>query len=349
MNDDVAALPHRPRVGEQRARHEQRRLGVAHAERGEPLRAPPPARGGATSPGTTASTRWTRDEVLGRQHRRRRARRTRRGTPRRARARSSAPRRRGGRRGAAGRRAPRRARRGGRRRGSSGPSRCPRRRRARSAPPGRWWRSAIREATMPITPGCQPSAASTYAAGSAPPARAAATCASASKRIRVSTSRRSTLTRSSSAADRARPLDVGGQQQLEPGVGAVQPPGGVDPRREPEPDRARVDPARVDARDLHQRLQPGLARRRERAQPLAHEPPVLVHERHAVGHGGERDEVEVGVGRAPGPCRPPRAAPARAGARRRPRTARGTGSRRPPDGRSARRAARRRRAARGGR
>ena len=96
--------------------------------------------------------------------------------------------------------------------------------------------------------------------------------------------------------DRARPLDVGRQQQLEPRVGAVQPAGGVDPRREPEADRARVHPARVDARDLHQRLQPGLARRRERPQALAHQPPVLVHERHAVRHGGERDEVEVGVG-----------------------------------------------------
>ena len=31
---------------------------------------------------------------------------------------------------------------------------------------GRWWRSARREATIPITPGCQSSPASTYAARS---------------------------------------------------------------------------------------------------------------------------------------------------------------------------------------
>ena len=108
--------------------------------------------------------------------------------------------------------------------------------------------------------------------GSAPPApRASATCASASNRIRVSTSRRSALTASSSAATARARCDVGGQQQLQPRVGAVQPPGGVDPRREPEADRAGVDAARVHARDLHQRLQPGLARRGERAQALAHE------------------------------------------------------------------------------
>ena len=96
--------------------------------------------------------------------------------------------------------------------------------------------------------------------------------------------------------DGAGALDVAGQQQLEARVGAVQPAGGVDPRREPEADRAGVDPARVDARDLHQRLQPRLARRGERAQPLAHEPAVLADERHAVGDRRERDEVEVGVG-----------------------------------------------------
>ena len=98
--------------------------------------------------------------------------------------------------------------------------------------------------------------------------------------------------------DRAGPRDVGREQQLQPRVGAVQPPGGVDPRGEAEADRARVDAARVDARHVHQRLQPGLARRGQRPQPGPHEPPVLPHERHAVGHRGERDEVEVRVGGA---------------------------------------------------
>ena len=96
--------------------------------------------------------------------------------------------------------------------------------------------------------------------------------------------------------DGARALDVGGQQQLQARVGAVQAPRRVDPRGEPEADRAGVDPARVDAGDLHQRLQPGLAGRGERAQALAHQAAVLADERHAVGDRRERHEIEVGIG-----------------------------------------------------
>jgi hypothetical protein len=92
------------------------------------------------------------------------------------------------------------------------------------------------------------------------------------------------------------PRHVGGEQQLQTCVGAVQPPGRVDARREPEPDRAGVDPAGIHARDRHQRLEPGLAGGGERPEPLAHEAPVLPHQRHAVGHRGERDDVEVRVG-----------------------------------------------------
>ena len=100
--------------------------------------------------------------------------------------------------------------------------------------------------------------------------------------------------------DGARPLRVGGQQQLEPGVGAVEAAGGVEPRREAEADRALVDEARVDARDVHQRAQPRLARAREAAQAGADEPAVLAGERDDVGDRGERDEVEVLVGEPPG-------------------------------------------------
>ena len=77
----------------------------------------------------------------------------------------------------------------------------------------------------------------------------------------------------------ARARDVGGQQQLEARVGAMQAAGGVDARREAEADRAGVDAARVDARDVHEGLQPRLARGGERAQAGADQPPVLVHER----------------------------------------------------------------------
>ena len=128
------------------------------------------------------------------------------------------------------------------------------------------------------------------------PAGCSATSASASKRIRVSTSRRSALTVSSSAATALRALAVLGQQQLEPGVGAVEPPGGVQPRAEPEADRGLVEPARVHARDVHQRAQADLARAGERPQALAHEPAVLALQRHDVGDRGQRDQVQVLVG-----------------------------------------------------
>ena len=96
--------------------------------------------------------------------------------------------------------------------------------------------------------------------------------------------------------DGAGALLVLGQQQLQAGVGPVQAPRGVQSRAQPEADRAGVDRARVDLRDVHQRAQAGLARRGEPAQALAHQPPVLPDERHDVGDGGERDEVEVLLG-----------------------------------------------------
>ena len=96
--------------------------------------------------------------------------------------------------------------------------------------------------------------------------------------------------------DRAGALAVLGQQQLQPGVGAVEAPGGVQPRAEPEADRRLVEAARVDARDVHQRAQPDLARARQRTQALAHEPAVLAHQRHDVGDRRQRDQVEVLVG-----------------------------------------------------
>ena len=93
--------------------------------------------------------------------------------------------------------------------------------------------------------------------------------------------------------DRTGARGILGEQQLEPCVGPVEPAGGVDPRREPEADGAGVERARIDAGDLHERAHARLARRRQRAQTLAHEPAVLSHERHDVGHRGEGHEVEI--------------------------------------------------------
>jgi hypothetical protein len=84
-----------------------------------------------------------------------------------------------------------------------------------------------------------------------------------------------------------------GQHELQPRVGAVKAARGVDPRRETEADRARVEGPRVHRGNPHERAQPDLARRGQRPQPLAHQPAVLTAQRDAVGHGGQRHEVEV--------------------------------------------------------
>ena len=182
----------------------------------------------------------------------------------------------------------------------------------------------MRAATIPITPGCQSSPASTYAGAPA----CSATSASASKRIRVSTSRRSRLIAVELVRDRPRAVLVGGQQQLEAGVGARHPPGRVDARRQAEADRRRVERAGIDCRDRHQRPQarawrwprgssappapaPGSRRRAGRRPPPS---------RARRDRGPRRPALD--------PDRRPPAAP-RPGCRQRPsRTARGTGSRR---------------------
>ena len=149
----VLALPHRPRVGQPRGGHEQRDLRVALAERRERARAPRRASSAELVAGDDGVDALPRHEVLRARARRRvgdeggaeRVDAARRAIVSPAAARWP-PWRAGARRAAS-------ARRAGRTPGSSGPSRCPRRRRARSARTGRWWRSAMREATIPITPG----------------------------------------------------------------------------------------------------------------------------------------------------------------------------------------------------
>ena len=229
-----------------------------------------------------------------------------------ARARSSGRRRRGGRRSGRGGGRPRSGRRAGRTRGSSGPSRCPASPSSAISTAGRWWRSAIRAATIPITPGCQSSPASTYAAAGP----CSATCASAANRIRVSTSRRSALTASSSAAIAARARRILGQQQLEPGVGAVQAPGGVDPRREAEADRRRRRPRPGPrGRPPSARAARACGCRASARSPARTSARFSSTQRHDVGDRGERDQVEVLVGERRILARAPRAAPARACAR----------------------------------
>ena len=148
---------------------------------------------------------------------------------------------------------------------------------------------------------------------------------------------------SSSPAISRGAASVGGEQQLEPRIGAIETAGGVDSGRKAEAESPRVDAARVAARHLHQCAQAELGGVGQRVQAIADEAAILAQQRNEIGDGGERDKVEVLVGgrssRGPGPaCRP-----------RRCRTARGTDTRTPPGERSRSRAAGRRRAGRGGR
>ena len=98
--------------------------------------------------------------------------------------------------------------------------------------------------------------------------------------------------------DLRRAQRVVGQEQLEAGVGAVEPPGGVQTRREAKGDGALGELGGIDSRDAHQSAQAGLGGPRERAQAAAHERAVLIDERHDVGDRGEGHEVEVLLQRA---------------------------------------------------
>ena len=152
------------------------------------------------------------------------------------------------------------------------------------------------------------------AARRAGPRRAASAALPTSRSV----SRRSGLARVELGGDRRRPRRVLGQHQLDPGVGAVEAPGGVDPRRQPEGEVALVEPLRLHPRDRHQRPQARAACAPNLRQPAPHQEPVLADQRHQVGDRRQRDEVEVadparlvaGRSRAPAPRRASRPPPA---------------------------------------
>ncbi len=172
---------------------------------------------------------------------------------------------------------------------------------------------------MPITPGCQSSPASTYAAAGP----CSATCASAANRIRVSTSRRSALTASSSAAIALARAGSSVSSSSSPASARCRRPAALIRGARRKPMRARVDRARVDSRDLHQRAQPGLARAaRARAAPRAR----ARGSRRRAARRRRRWRAPPGRGPRPRARLGRRAVPARACTRRRWRTAPGTGS-----------------------
>ncbi len=316
----VAALPHRPRVGQPRGGHEQRDIGVRGAERREARRAPRPGRGPSSSPATTASTRCTGTRSSGRStaaacasKAARKRVDVRRGAP-------GSPRRRGGRRGARGARRTPRSPPSRSNAGIERPEPVPCSPSSATSTHGRWWRSAIREATIPMTPGCHPSPASTYALRSP----ASATMPSASKRMRCSTWRRSAFARSSSSAiARARSASAVSSSST-PASARYRRPAAFRRGARRKPIARASMRAGSALRHAHERAQALAARRAHRTQAGAHQPAVLPAQRDAVGDRGERDELEVlrplGVVVAQRPGEHVR--------RRPPRTARGTGSRR---------------------
>ena len=126
---------------------------------------------------------------------------------------------------------------------------------------GRRWRSTSREATIPTTPGCQPSPRAPA------PGRRAARRQRGSRPLGRRDHQALGLAPLAVGAvelggDRGRPLGILGEHQLDAGVGSVEAPGGVDPRREPEAERPLVDGLGIDRGGRHQGAQPGRGERR---------------------------------------------------------------------------------------
>ena len=157
----VLALPHRARVGQPRGRDEQRDIGVADAERRQQLELLG-QRAAELVAGDDGVDALDRHQVGRAEHRLRRA-----PTNAARNASTSSRRDRAAGRGAVAavaEQVARRRRRGPPSRSNAGierPEPVPSSPSSAISTAGRWWRSAIRDATIPMTPGCQPSPAST--------------------------------------------------------------------------------------------------------------------------------------------------------------------------------------------
>ena len=124
---------------------------------------------------------------------------------------------------------------------------------------GRWWRSAIREATIPITPGCQPSAASTSArpVGMLGDQRLGL---EADPRLDVAALGVDRVELGGHGAARARgPRSAAARARRRRGS---RRPAAFSRGPSRKPIARLVEPARVHARDVHQRAQADLARAR---------------------------------------------------------------------------------------
>ena len=81
------------------------------------------------------------------------------------------------------------------------------------------------------------------------------------------------------------------QQQVDPQRGAPDAPSGIDPRAQQKAEMPRFRRS-ADPRDVHQRGQPRTVAPAQRHQPLGHEGAVEPFERHHIGDGAERHQIE---------------------------------------------------------
>ena len=163
---------------------------------------------------------------------------------------------------------------------------------------GRCQRSTSRDATIPTTPGCQPSPATTIAR----PARLRRAGGVGGEQDAGLGLPAVAVQQIQLACHLLGARAVLGQQQLERGVGAAHPAGGVEAWAEPEAERVlRRRSAGSSAATAISARRPGLRVRPSATQALAHDAAVLAPQRHEVADGGERGEVEVLLGARAGP------------------------------------------------
>ena len=184
---------------------------------------------------------------------------------------------------------------------------------------GRWNASTSFDATMPITPRCQPSPATTMTVRE-PTSRSVSTIFFASATISASSFWRRRFSASSCSRERARLVGhhlVGREQQARGDVGRAHAAGRIHARPDDEADVIAVDLLAGQTADVEQRPQPHLVRtRRQHPEPQLGDDPVFTHQRDDVRKRPDRGDLDER--RQPGRLDPTSGtAPARASARRR--------------------------------
>ena len=118
------------------------------------------------------------------------------------------------------------------------------------------------------------------------------TCSSASSRIRWSSAWRSTLSPSSRCGQRRGFGRIVAQQQAESIVGVGHPAGGIEPRAEHETQVPGHDLLAGKPGGFDQGPDPDPAAVGQQLEAVPHQYPVFSLQRHDVGHGGQRHEIE---------------------------------------------------------